>query len=70
MTWQESVMEKEKLKELNALLGRNEFDIGLLIAFYYGTPNNTMPFIWKNGFKYTDKKGCNDTWFALLPRKY
>lgn len=65
-----SCFEKDALKALNAALGRNEFDIGLLIAFYYGTPNNTMPFIWKEGFEYTNVDGQRDRWFALLPRKY
>jgi len=65
-----SEKEKQKLIALNALLGRNEFDLGLLMAFYYGTPNNTMPMIWKNGWQFTDANGKKDTWYALLPRKY
>lgn len=62
--------EKGKMKFLNSLLGKNDYEIGLLIAFYYGTPNNTMPFIWKDGWKYTRVDGDKDNWFALLPRKF
>jgi len=46
------------------------FDKGLLIAFYYAVPNNTMPFIWKDNYNYLDKEGSSKNWFALLPRKY
>jgi hypothetical protein len=65
-----SSKEKEQLRRLNGLLGQNSFDLGLLLAFYYSTPNNTMPLIWKEGWKYTDDKERPDSWFALLPRSF
>ena len=65
-----SDLEKRDLKAINSLLGRNEYTLGLLVAFYYGTPNNTMPFIWKEGCKYVKPDGSKDSWAALIPRKY
>lgn len=63
--------EKKKLTDMNKLLnpkGKNDFNIGLLLAFYNSTPNNCMPIIWKDQFKYGDKP--QKKWFALLPRDY
>lgn len=63
--------EKKKLIELNNLLnpeGKNDFNIGLLLAFYNSTPNNCMPIIWKDKFKYGEKP--KKKWVALLPRDY
>lgn len=62
--------EKNALLKLNQQLGQNAFDQGLLVAFHHSTPNNTMPFIWKDGFKYVNENGQQDFWFALLPRSY
>jgi hypothetical protein len=62
--------EKERFQKLNHQLGQNAFDMGMLVTFYYSTPNNTMPFIWKDGFKYWDVDGRKGAWFALLPRKF
>ena len=65
--------EKDKLIKLNgALKNPNQFDYdrGLLLAFYYATPNNSMPILWKDGFTYTDHKGEHRKWFALLPRQF
>jgi hypothetical protein len=62
--------EKNKLKELNSLFGESDYHLGLLLAFYYSTPNNTMPFVWKEGWKYKNKAGVEKEWFSLLPRKY
>lgn len=65
--------EREIMMDINDGLkgsGRTLFDKGLLIAFYYAVPNNTMPFIWKDNYNYIDKKGNTKSWFALLPREY
>lgn len=63
--------EKEKILKINNYLrSRADFNNGLLIAFYYAIPNNTMPIIWKEGFLYTDDSGNEKKWYALLPRKY
>jgi hypothetical protein len=65
--------EKAQLKCINGKLiqvGSAKYDKGLLLAFYYAVPNNTMPIIWKEGQKYNDNSGNTRNWFALLPRKY
>lgn len=65
--------EKAQLTNLNAFLSTetsNDFNMGLLIAFYYGVPNNTMPIVWKDKFKYINHMGKRKEWFALLPRSY
>lgn len=67
-----SVSEKKKLRAINSLLkasGKFDHDRGLLIAFYYAVPNNSMPIIWKDGYVYTLKSGVKREWFALLPRR-
>ncbi|HDR7890831.1 phosphoribosyltransferase-like protein [Bacillus cereus] len=64
--------EKQILIDLNQNLTprkNNDYSKGLLVAFPYGIPNNTMPIIWKDNFKYK----CDDqemSWYALLPRKF
>jgi hypothetical protein len=63
-------IEKQKLKSLNNRFGKNAFEIGLLVTFYYSTPNNTMPFLWKEGYSFKNENAGKDSWFALLPRKY
>lgn len=45
-------------------------NFGLLLAFYFAVPNNTMPIIWKHGARYSDESGTSKTWCALLPRDY
>lgn len=68
-----SKKEKEKIKKINSKLkGDNpkNYDCGLLVTFHYSTPNNSMPILWKENFKYKDKNGNEKEWFALLPRKY
>lgn len=65
--------ERTTIKETNDMLHDsrgNIFDRGLLIAFYYSVPNNTMPLIWKDNYEYSDRKGNRRKWFALLPRHY
>lgn len=67
--------EKEKLKliQLNNLLkvaGKEDFDLGFLISFYYSPPNNSMPILWKEDFSYSDLKGKQKSWQALIPRSY
>ena len=62
--------EKKKIITLNNKLKKHkyelEYDIGLLVSFYYSPPNNSMPILWKDGYLYdNDKK-----WFALIPRQY
>lgn len=64
---------KGKLRLINDSLkveGKKDYDRGLLVTFYYSPPNNSMPFLWKEGFKYKDKKGKEKQWFALIPRQY
>lgn len=61
--------EKDNFRSLNQRLGQNAFDLGLLVAFHHSTPNNTMPFVWKDGFRY-EKDGQRKSWFALLPRSF
>jgi hypothetical protein len=63
-------VEKNSFRKLNKKLGQNAFDQGLLVAFHHSTPNNTMPFLWKDGYKYLNDAGEKDSWFALLPRSY
>lgn len=65
--------EKQKLVQLNKSLkitGRPDYDLGFLISFYYSPPNNSMPILWKEGYKYNDLKGRQKTWQALIPRNY
>jgi hypothetical protein len=62
--------EKQQLHELNAKLGESPFfAMGLLLAFFYTTPDNTMPLIWNDGCVYTDEKGVQRNWSALFARK-
>jgi len=65
-----SKMEKEQMRNLNERLNTNLFDMGLLLAFYYSAPDNTMPFLWKEGFGYRDENEQKKSWFALLPRRH
>ena len=61
--------EKEQIQKLNRKLGETAFfGMGLLIAFFYTTPDNTMPLIWNNGVGYLDDNGKQESWCALLPR--
>ena len=65
--------ERRMINSINNMLkGKNEepFDKALLIAFYYSVPNNTMPLIWKDKYRYITRRGKSDNWYALLPRKY
>lgn len=62
--------ERTRLRGLNKALGQNPYDLGLLIAFYYTTPNNTMPIIWKDGAKYFGEGGEERAWYALIRRKF
>lgn len=65
--------EKKALRELNAALkdqDRFDYDRGLLLAFHYAVPNNSMPILWKDGYRYLDAKGTEKQWFALLPRNF
>jgi hypothetical protein len=43
----------------------NRYHLGLLVAFHYSTPDNTMPIIWKNQNE-RDKMH----WSALLPKDF
>lgn len=68
-----SVSEKKKIIDLNNLLKKIDafdFDLGLLIAFYFTIPNNAMPIFWKDEYNFKDIKGNNKKWMALLPRKF
>lgn len=65
--------EKTKIKTVNELLkkhGAFDFDLGLMLAFYFTIPNNSMPIFWKDGYNYTDDKGKAKQWTALLPRRF
>ena len=61
--------ERADLVALNERLGQNFFVMGLSVAFYYSSPDNTMPLIWRDGREYKDAAGRENSWFALLPRK-
>lgn len=68
-----SESEKQEIIKINNSLKRTDeldYDLGLLIGFYNTIPNNTMPFIWKDGYHYNDYEGRTRKWFALLPRRY
>jgi hypothetical protein len=68
-----STKEKEKIKSVNDMLknsGSFDFDLGLMLAFYFTIPNNSMPIFWKDGYSYTDNKGQKKQWNALLPRRF
>ncbi|MBK9328537.1 MAG: hypothetical protein IPM95_04310 [Sphingobacteriales bacterium] len=65
--------EKAKIKAVNELLkrpGSFDFDLGLMLAFYFTIPNNTMPIFWKDGYNYIDTNGNSRQWTALLPRQF
>lgn len=67
--------EKKDLKEINRRLNSSDFasgygNLGLLIAFYFTIPNNTLPFLWMDKYKYRNESGVEKSWFALLPRAY
>lgn len=65
--------EKSRLAEINNQLDTNhhfDYDLGLLVGFYYTIPNNTMPCIWKDGYEHSSSSGRREKWFALLPREY
>lgn len=68
-TWTDK--EREILIKSNDKLktNRNDYDKGLLVAFHYSVPNNTIPLIWKNNYKYkiNNKESIH---YALLPRDY
>lgn len=57
-------------EKIDLLKSRNaKYDLGLLIAFEYSIPNNSMPLLWKHGFKY-NVDNIEKEWHALLPRDY
>lgn len=64
---------KEKIKineKIDLLKSRNaKYNLGLLVAFEHSAPNNTLPIIWKDKFRYK-VNGTEKTWVALLPREY
>lgn len=65
--------EKEKIKSVNSMLkkaGTFDFNLGLMIAFYFTIPNNSMPMFWKDGYSYTDRNGTTKEWKAILPRRF
>ncbi len=65
--------EKSRLTEINKQLHGSyqlDYNLGLLVGFYYAIPNNTMPCIWKDGYDYSSSGDKREKWFALLPRKY
>lgn len=65
--------ERSLIRKINEQLDTGssaKFDKGLLIAFYYSVPNNTMLIIWKDNWEYLDKRRETRNWFALLPREY
>lgn len=64
------VFTKEEKLILNNLIYKlidreNRYHLGLLIAFHYSTPDNTMPIIWKDQNEENQFK-----WKALLPREF
>jgi hypothetical protein len=65
--------DKEKVtinKKIDLLKSRNaKYNLGLLVAFEHSAPNNTIPIIWKDKFRYK-ANGAEKTWVALLPREY
>jgi hypothetical protein len=62
--------EKERIRQMNERLGESAFfAMGLLLAFFYTTPDNTMPLIWNDEGRYLDRRGSLKSWFALFPRK-
>lgn len=68
-----SESEKKVLRDLNSKLNKNNtqnYNQGLLLAFYCSTPNNCMPIIWKDKYKYKDAHQIEKKWVALLPRAY
>jgi hypothetical protein len=68
-----SQKEKQKIKRVNSLLkkpGQYDFDLGLLLAFYFTIPNNAMPIFWKDQYNYTTESGEMKNWSALLPRQF
>ena len=65
--------EKEKIKSINDKLKQAnsfDYDLGLMLAFYYAIPNNSMPIFWKDGYEYIDIDGYKKQWRALLPRRF
>lgn len=65
--------EKQKIIRANNLLkkqGGYDYDLGLLLAFYFTIPNNSMPIFWKDDYEYVDDKGTTKQWTALLPRRF
>jgi len=69
-----SLTEKDFLRDINNRLHDSErayyAELGLLLAFYFAVPNNTLPFIWKDKANYIDNSGSEKKWCALLPRCY
>ncbi|MFH0888533.1 MAG: hypothetical protein V1871_04925 [Planctomycetota bacterium] len=65
--------EKRFLKDINTRIDVNVncyWSLGLLLAFYFTVPNNTLPFIWKHDVEYEHFDGVRKRWQALLPRDY
>ncbi|MFH0975556.1 MAG: hypothetical protein V1874_07200 [Spirochaetota bacterium] len=63
--------EKQKIGIINDLLSseHDDYNRGLLLAFSYGVPNNSVRLLWKHNYKYK-LHGIEKKWFALLPRNY
>ncbi len=62
--------EIEMVEKAGECLKIDPFNKRLLLAFSYGIPNNSLPILWKDKYKYKDSKGSSQEWLALLPRSY
>lgn len=68
-----SPKERQQIKSVNDRLKKKgvfDFDLGLMLAFYFTIPNNSMPIFWKDNYSYVDAEGKAKEWTALLPRRF
>lgn len=65
--------QKEGVEKINSnlrQLGDSFFNQNIPFAFYYSIPDNALPLLWKDKFKYNDDNGVEQEWYGLIPRDY
>ncbi len=64
--------EKKTILNLHNLIGlreNNKYHLGLPLAFFYSTPDNSLGILWNDKNPY-DLNGVGKEWYGLIPRNY
>lgn len=64
--------EKKTIRDFHSLIGfeqNNKYHLGLPLAFFYSTPDNSLGILWNDKNPY-ELNGIKKEWYGLIPRKY